>query len=139
MARHEPILGDAVAVTAGQLYVADNKVVIASTNTGLEVATRRVSHSADRRASAPRSDLAGGRGNFRAVTMPWRPGALSGHPDYEIHDELYTPDGRCVAVIECFATSPTIYYCNAITLAGEWRRMGAGRNLDTTRRNVLPV
>jgi hypothetical protein len=39
--------------------------------------------------------------------MPWRPGPLSGDPG-EIHDELYTHDGRCVAVLECFATNPTI-------------------------------
>jgi hypothetical protein len=65
--------------------------------------------------------------------MPWRPGALSGDPGYEIHDELYTPDGRCVAVLECFATSPTVYYCNAITPQGELVRFGAGRSLDTTK------
>jgi hypothetical protein len=38
----------------------------------------------------------------RGEVMPWRPGALSGDPDYEIHDELYMPDGRCVAVFESF-------------------------------------
>jgi hypothetical protein len=58
--------------------------------------------------------------------MPWKPGALSGDPDYEIHDLLYTPDGRCVAVLECFATNPDVYYCNALTPAGEHVRLGAG-------------
>jgi hypothetical protein len=65
--------------------------------------------------------------------MPWRPGALSGHKDYEIHDELFAPDGRCVAVLECFTTNPTVYYCNALTPAGEHRRLGAGMNLDTAK------
>jgi hypothetical protein len=65
--------------------------------------------------------------------VSWHPGALSGDPDYEIHDELYTPDGRCVAVLECFTTNPAIYYCNALTPTGEHVRIGAGRNLDTTK------
>lgn len=63
----------------------------------------------------------------------WRAGSLSGDNDYEIHEELYAPGGQCVAVIECFTTNPTIYYCNAITPAGEHRRLGAGCNLDTTK------
>jgi hypothetical protein len=65
--------------------------------------------------------------------MPWRPGALSGDPYYEIHDELFTPDGRCVAVLECFATNPDVYYCNAITPAGEHVRFGAGDSLETAK------
>ena len=51
--------------------------------------------------------------------MGWRAGVLSGDPDHEIHDELWTPDDRRVAVLERFASNPTIYYCNAITPAGE--------------------
>ena len=69
----------------------------------------------------------------RASDDDWRPGALSAHRDYEIHDELYTPDGRCVAVLECFSAHPTVFYCNAITPSGEHQRIGAGCNLDTTR------
>jgi len=65
-----------------------------------------------------------------ADSMPWKPGALSGHPDYEIHDELYTPDGRCVAVLECFTSSPDTYYCNALTPSGDLVRLGAGDSLD---------
>jgi len=61
------------------------------------------------------------------------PGALSGHLDYEIHDELYTPDGRYVAVLECSTSSPAIYYCKALTPAGEHRRLGTCRNLDTAK------
>jgi hypothetical protein len=63
----------------------------------------------------------------------WRAGALSGHEDYDIHDELYTPDGRCVAVLEVFTTNPTVYYCNALTPQGEHRRLGAGSDYDTTK------
>jgi hypothetical protein len=63
----------------------------------------------------------------------WKPGALSGDPAYEIHDELYTSDGRCVAVLECFATSPETYYCNALTPQGEHVRLGAGCSLDTAK------
>lgn len=63
----------------------------------------------------------------------WRPGALSGHKDYEIHDELYSPEGHCVAVLECFTTNPTTYYCNAISPDGTRLRLGAGVNLDTTK------
>jgi hypothetical protein len=65
--------------------------------------------------------------------MPWRPGALSGDPYYEIHDELYTPDGHCVAVLECFASNPTVYYCSALTPAGDRVRLGAGNGLDTAK------
>jgi hypothetical protein len=62
----------------------------------------------------------------------WRAGALSGHKDYEIHDELLIADGRCVAVIECFVTNPMVYYCNAITPAAQrWLRVDL--NFDTTR------
>src|SRR5215472_7028979 len=71
-----------------------------------------------------------------ADSMPWKPGALSGHPDYEIHDELYTPDGRCVAVLECFTSSPDTYYCNALTPSGDLVRLGAG-TASTVRRTGL--
>jgi hypothetical protein len=43
------------------------------------------------------------------------------------------PDGRVVAVLECFAKSPTVYYCNALTPAGERMRIGAGSDYDTAR------
>jgi hypothetical protein len=33
----------------------------------------------------------------------------------------------------CFAYNPSVYYCNALTPADEWMRIGAGRNYDTTR------
>jgi hypothetical protein len=52
---------------------------------------------------------------------------------YEIYDELCTPDGRVVAVLECFAMSPTVYYCNAVSPAGKHMRLGAGSSYDTTR------
>ena len=58
--------------------------------------------------------------------MPdWRAGQLSGYDDYEIHDELYASDGRCVAVLECFTSNLAVYYCNAITPDGERVRIGA--------------
>lgn len=65
--------------------------------------------------------------------MAWQAGALSAHPDYEIHDELVDTSGQVVAVLECFATNPTIYYCNAITPSGEHKRLGTGRSLDMAR------
>jgi len=52
---------------------------------------------------------------------------------YEIYDELCTPDGRVVAILECFGWNPTVYYCNALTPAGKWMRIGAGSNYDTAR------
>jgi hypothetical protein len=52
---------------------------------------------------------------------------------YEIYDVLCAPDGRIVAILECFTHSPTVYYCNALTPTGEWRRLGAGSDYDTTR------
>lgn len=67
------------------------------------------------------------------TTSGWRAGALSGHADYEIHDELYTADGRCVAVLECFTTNPTIYYCNALTPEGEAKRIGACRDFQRAK------
>lgn len=70
---------------------------------------------------------------FLAPQQGWRPGALSGHEDYEIHDELYTADGRCVAVLEVFTTNPEVFYCNALTPEGEHKRLGAGTNYDTTK------
>ena len=67
--------------------------------------------------------------------MNWRPGKPSGNTadSYEIYDKHYSPDGRVVAVLECFAKSPTVYYCNALTPAGEWMRIGAGSDYDTAR------
>jgi hypothetical protein len=64
--------------------------------------------------------------------MGWCAGALSGDPDYEIHDELWTHDGRRVAVLECFTYNPDIFYCNAITPAGR-RQFGAGHSLDIAK------
>ena len=52
---------------------------------------------------------------------------------YEIYDELCTPEGRVVAVLECFALSPTVYYCNAVTPAGKHVRLSAAGNYDATR------
>ena len=73
--------------------------------------------------------------------MNWRPGMP---PDdtadsYEIYDELSMPDGRIVAVLVCFAHDPTVYYCSALTPAGEWMRLGGGRNYDTTRDSARRV
>jgi hypothetical protein len=67
--------------------------------------------------------------------MNWRPGKPPGNTadSYEIYDKLYTSDGRVVAVLECFAKSPTVYYCNALTPAGEWMRIGPGSDYDTAR------
>ncbi len=67
--------------------------------------------------------------------MNWRPGMPPDDiPDnYEIYDELCTPDDRIVAVLACFAHNPTVYYCSALTPAGEWMRLGGGSNYDTTR------
>ena len=52
---------------------------------------------------------------------------------YEIYDVLCAPDGRIVAILECFTHSPTVYYSNTLTPTGEWRRLGAGSDYDTTR------
>jgi hypothetical protein len=67
--------------------------------------------------------------------MNWRPGKPPGDTadSYEIYDELYTPDGRRVAILECFTSNPDVYYCNALTPAGKQVRLGAGSNYDTTR------
>jgi hypothetical protein len=68
--------------------------------------------------------------------MNWRPGKppRDTADGYEIYDELCTPDGLVVAVLECFAMSPTVYYCNALTPAGKHvRHHSAGRNYDATR------
>ena len=67
--------------------------------------------------------------------MNWRPGMPPGDTadSYEIYDELCTPDGRIVAVLVCFTHNPTVYYCSALTPAGEWMRLGGGNNYDTTR------
>ena len=66
--------------------------------------------------------------------MPdWRAGQLSGYDDYEIHDELYASDGRCVAVLECFTSNLAVYYCNAITPDGERVRIGAGCDYHRTK------
>ena len=67
--------------------------------------------------------------------MNWRPGkpAPNTADSYEIYDELCTPGGRVVAVLERFAMSPTVYYCSAVTPAGKhvWRSFVG--NYDTTR------
>ena len=67
-------------------------------------------------------------------TMHWQPGIPPGNTadSYEIYDVLCAPDGRVVAILECFTHSPTVYYCNALTPTGEWRRLGADSNYDTT-------
>jgi hypothetical protein len=67
--------------------------------------------------------------------MHWQPGIPPGNTadSYEIYDVLCAPDGRIVAILECFTHSPTVYYCNALTPTGEWRRLGGGSNYDTTR------
>lgn len=62
----------------------------------------------------------------------WRPGALSGHRHYEVHDELYTPDGQCVAVLECFTSSHGVF-CNAVTPSGEHLRFGFGTDYAVTK------
>ena len=66
--------------------------------------------------------------------MHWQPGIPPGNTadSYEICDVLCAPDGRVVAILECFTHSPTVYYCNALTPTGEWRRLGADSNYDTT-------
>jgi len=63
----------------------------------------------------------------------WRPGRLSGDPDYDLHDELWTADGRCVAVVESFVTNPVAIYANALTPAGEHLRYGCGLDLAVVR------
>jgi hypothetical protein len=65
--------------------------------------------------------------------MNWRPGKPPTVEGYEIYDELCTPEGRVVAVLECFAMSTTIYYCNAVTPAGKHLRVRAGSDYDATR------
>lgn len=63
----------------------------------------------------------------------WQAGALSGDRNHDIHDELIAPDGRCVAFVQCFSSNPDVYYCNAMTPDGEWRRLGAGFDYQGTR------
>jgi hypothetical protein len=57
--------------------------------------------------------------------MNWRPGkpAPNTADSYQVYDELCAPDGRVVAVLECFAMSPTVYYCNAVTPTGKHMRL----------------
>ena len=42
----------------------------------------------------------------------------------------------CRAVLECFAKSPTVYFCNALTPAGEWMRSVSAAT--TTQRATGP-
>jgi hypothetical protein len=67
--------------------------------------------------------------------MHWQPGIPPGNTadSYEIYDVLCAPDGRVVAILECFAHNPTVYHCNAMTASGEWVRISGRRNYDTTR------
>jgi hypothetical protein len=81
----------------------------------------------------------GGLATYRRLsyseTMNWRPGKPPANTadNYEIYDELCTPDGRVVAVVECFAMSPTIYYCNAVTQAGKHLHVRAASDYDATQ------
>ena len=65
--------------------------------------------------------------------MIWRPGKPPTAEGYEIYDELCTSGGRVVAILECFAMSPTVYYCSAVTPAGKHVRRSFAGNYDTTR------
>jgi hypothetical protein len=69
--------------------------------------------------------------------MHWQPGIPPGNTadSYEIYDVLCAPDGRIVAILECFTHSPTVYYCNALTPAGKWMHFRAGHRAYATTRD----
>ena len=93
------------------------------------------SHARSRTGRSPvaATHLVAGRRFPYSEPMGWRPGKPPTVEGYEIYDELCMPGGRVVAVMECFAISPTVYYCSAVTPAGKHVRRSFAGNYDTTR------
>ena len=70
--------------------------------------------------------------------MHWQPGIPPENTadSYEIYDVLCAPDGRIVAILECFTHSPTVYYCNAAS--GGASAPAATTTRPVTGPSVLP-